>query len=216
MYCVNQYLEFMKPYICFLFTLSFIPGIFAQDDDNNLKNELRLDAGQLMKNTFLLIYERKINEKTSILLSGGAILKENNSEIKRGGLVEAQYRLNKTLFRKNKDSISNKIIVYAAPFIRYRYLDATNTDYIYYSNEIYYSGSIYPYYPKKRIYYFSTISGGTLIGIKFSFFKYIFIDMNFGGGIKFTQTNGHKADKIFDDAYTGVTPMGSLSFGFKF
>ncbi|MBI5218066.1 MAG: hypothetical protein HY958_03970 [Bacteroidia bacterium] len=183
----------------------------GQEQPAQYKNELRLDAIQLFKSTFMLTFERTLNDKSSIQLSGGIILKENESEQKRGGIVEVQYRLNRS-FKKIIDSSTYSMVVYAGPFLRYRYIDATSTSYFYYTNSLYENNNYY----YNKLYYFSTISGGALVGIKFSLFKYIFIDMSFGGGIKFTETNGYKTSTILDDAYTGVTPVGSLSFGFKF
>lgn len=184
---------------------------FSQENTIEYKNEIRLDAIELFRNTFMLTYERNINDKSSVQLSAGVILKENDSEIKNGGIVEIQYRLNRNMKRR-VDTVNRNIVVYGAPFLKYRYLDATSTSYFFYTNNLY---QIIPDYSRK-LYYFSTISFGGLVGVKISFYKHIFIDLNFGGGIKYTKTNGFKTDNMADEAYTGVSPVGNITFGFKF
>lgn len=87
----------MKKFVMIFMFGAFSIVAFSQETKVDYKNELRLDAIELFRNTFMLTYERKINEKSSIQLSAGAILKENSAEIKTGGNVEIQYRINRKL-----------------------------------------------------------------------------------------------------------------------
>lgn len=193
----------MKKISILILLAIFCKVSYSQEETPNYKNELRYELFQMFKNCIMIGYERTINDKSSVQISAGAILKQTDSEKKNGGLVELQYRLN----RKVKN-----VQAYAGPFLRYRYLDATSTSYFYYTNVMY---NNYSYYDSK-LYHFSTLSTGVLVGIKFSLFKNIIVDTNFGSGIKFTDTNGYRTSTILDDAYTGVAPFGSISLGYKF
>src|SRR3989339_2033337 len=178
----------------------------AQETTPVYKNEVRLNFIQLFRNTFQVDYERAITEKSSLVISGGLIYKKTDNLDVLGGVGEVQYRINRIYISKNEKN-ERKLTVYAGPFTKFKYHEDEYNHFVWVTQ-----GN---YVPSLKTDYYSTLSVGGLVGLKFSLLKYIFIDMNFGGCVKFSETNAGRSENIFQDSYSGIAPAGNISFGVK-
>ncbi len=179
------------------------------------KNELRVGFFDFFNSEFLLSYEHLFNNNTGVVVNGGMILKQTSSEDKIGGEGELQYRLYmRPNYRREPGFSFNGI--YTGPYVFYRYLDKTTTSTRY--NYDYNTGYQTVVTTVESANY-STIGAGVLVGMKFIIAHRISIDMNVGGGLKYTdihpETSKVSSD-IFSDGYTGVAPRAKLTFGLRF
>lgn len=177
------------------------------------ENELRVGFFDFFNSEFLLSYEHLFKNNTGLVVNGGMILKQTSSEEKLGGEGELQYRLYMRPNYKKEPGFSFNGI-YTGPYIFYKYLDKTNYDYntYYYSNwSSYVDNSVNANY--------STIGVGVIVGMKFIIAHRISIDLNVGGGLKYTDThpsNASTGSSVFNEGYTGVAPRGKITFGLRF
>ncbi len=177
------------------------------------KNELRVGFIDFFNSEFLLSYEHLFNNNTGLVVNGGIILKQTSSEDKIGGEGELQYRIYMRPNYKKEPGFSFNGI-YTGPYIFYKYLDKTTRyyDWIYSTN-----GGSYGVNSYNNSNY-STIGAGVLVGMKFIIAHRISIDLNLGGGIKYTDTHPKTQNSynIFSDSYTGIAPRGKLTLGLRF
>lgn len=177
------------------------------------ENELRVGFFDFFNSEFLLSYEHLFKNNTGLVVNGGMILKQTSSEEKLGGEGELQYRLYMRPNYKKEPGFSFNGI-YTGPYIFYKYLDKTNYDY----NTYYYSNSS-SYVDNSVNANYSTIGVGVIVGMKFIIAHRISIDLNVGGGLKYTDThpsNAATGSSVFDEGYTGVAPRGKITFGLRF
>ena len=175
------------------------------------KNELRVGLFDFVNSEFLLSYEHLFDNNTGIVINGGMILKQTSYEEKLGGEGELQYRLYmRPNYTKEPGFSFNGI--YTGPYVFYKYLDKTTYNQYYNSN----SGQ---YVTTKTNANYSTIGAGVLVGMKFVIAHRITIDINVGGGLKYTDTHPETtkvSSDVFSDGYTGVAPRGRVTFGLRF
>lgn len=184
------------------------------------ENELRVSFLDFFNSEFLLSYEHLFKNNTGLVVNGGMILKQTSSEEKLGGEGELQYRLYMRPNYKKEPGFSFNGI-YTGPYIFYKYLDKTNYSsyYNYYdSNSGSYIDNPVLVNSHKNANY-STVGVGVIVGMKFIIAHRISIDLNVGGGLKYTDThpsNAATGSSVFDEGYTGVAPRGKITFGLRF
>lgn len=200
----------MKKAVITICLCTFIFNV-AQSQDNSprpLDNYFHVGFFQFFTGTFYLGYERMVNEKSSLLLSGGVTLVDQSYEERIGGQANIEYR-----FFALKGSSNDFFIdfdgVYLGPYLKYKNLNVTDID-------EYASGG-----PLEEKYHFETVGGGVLVGIKLTVTDRIFFDFNLGGGIQYEFNEDNTSDSywsgdIFSPGYTGVLPAGNFTFGLKF
>lgn len=180
----------------------------AKSKNTGYQNILKFSVVNFLDNTILLSYERKINNSTGLMLSGGVSYKVNQGtgEVTEGYKGEFQYKH----FVHTKEKENSSISIYFAPYFLYKYSE----------KETFWSE--WPPYNYHYIYYFNSFSGGILFGMNFTIEKKIVIDLYAGGGIKRTfgaqmrDNINYYCGSIWELGYNGITPKAGIDVGFKF
>jgi hypothetical protein len=69
--------------------------------------------------------------------------------------------------------------------------------------------------------YINNFSLTFLVGVKISYMDRFILDINFGGGLKFSDITDNKPKNtyntnIFSTGFSGIIPDANLTFGFNF
>lgn len=179
------------------------------------KSRVYMSPWSFLANTFQLLYERDYS-KGSFLLAGDALVIRNKDEETLGFGAEIQPRItvysqNVTSTKRGKTS-SYHAYIYGAPYLRYRYIDATYT-----KDSMMYDiwGTLIGTITTRETDIISSFSGGVVLGVRFTFVKKLSLDLFAGGGVKFSDINGNKNryGQVFDYGYTGILPKGGMKLG---
>lgn len=186
--------------------LIIIPSFGQGTDARNFDNYFHVGFFQFFTGTFYLGYERMLNEKSSLFLSGGVTLVEQSDEERIGGQANIEYRFF-ALKGGDSDFFINFDGVYFGPYAKYKFLNVTEIDEF--------------ASPSREEFRFETIGGGVLVGLKLTITERIFFDFNLGGGIQYEfaeeeNNNSYWSGDIFSPGYTGVLPAANFTFGLKF
>ena len=197
-----------------LFAFPFL--LQAQEADDAVtthppvKNIIKISPFHFVEGTFLMSYERMLNEqKSSIMVSLGLNSRERswNNSSQFGFQEEIQYRVYvappKDVGARGRNFMFFKGF-YAGPYISHRFRSTTEPqwDWITQQNS-----------PTKTE--INEVSGGVLMGVQIAFANKVFADFFLGGGVK--RSFGEVPQGFFIDitqpGYNGVIPKIGLQIG---
>jgi hypothetical protein len=192
---------------------------FAQQSDNSGGNEpsktiLYMNPFHFIGSTFSLGLESDFT-KNGILLVGDVTMRQNSSQESIGIGGEIQYRIDvKTVEQKpRKESGKTYLLdIYGAPYFKYKYFEADYFDNV----------SIFDIWGNlvgnQQITINETVrnyGGGFVIGLRYTYYAKLSVDMYAGGGMQFSEIDGDKGryENIFDYGYTGIMPKIGMRIG---
>ena len=199
----------MKKTIIITLMLAIAAYTSAQKQIIFKNNYLGMGFTSIVNNTWRVDYERVLKNENSIVISAGVIIKMNENYNIKGGQGEVQYR-----FNSKGGTLKENVIMYCAPYVGYQQIDyITNghegTSFFY---EVLYQD-------KDKYQNFENIQGGFLFGIKAIPANNIYLDMNIGGGMRYTLNYDNENFARLGTmqlGYSGIYPRGSLTIGVNF
>lgn len=198
-----------KNIFAILFSLLLGSAVEAQimpsSNSSEYRNILKMSVAQFTNSTFQLGIEHFFKPTSSLYITGGFNLNDNDNTKSWGALFEAQLRL--YAFTQINPNYSHRL--YFAPYLYNRY----------YSEEtrVYNGGSSSVYSWRTKDY--DAISGGLLFGWSYSFAKRINLDIYTGGGVRKTigyENPNYYNSSIFEYGYSGIMPRFGVDLGFWF
>ena len=195
-----------------LIIVLFSMNLHAQNADTKaFKNQLLIAPFYLFNETFMISYERIFPDNGALRItpsvtlsnvSDGSYFSRKNRE---GVGVELAYKA--LLF-----PTAQKFNIYFGPYLLYRYVKNTYTDYPYYGIQ---PAVALP--PTKTIDEFNVMGVGIDTGVKLTFGRFI-MDFTFGGGLRYPLNNSNfeidnSASDIFDDNFKGIAPRVNFMLG---
>jgi hypothetical protein len=199
----------MKKFVLFLILLFFCVRLYSQSvsGEENFRNEVRIGLFQFLGGTINFSYEHYFKPVSSIVAEGNFTLIKDNKENVIGGKAELQYRFYVKQNFKNK-GICRLDGIFVGPY--FAYLNSSVTDHNYYD-------PLLMVYNDKEFYY-STVSGGFIGGVKLLLLERFTFDLYAGGGVRYTDTNDkeNRNSGIFERGYTGIIPRINFAFGIMF
>lgn len=199
----------MKKTLSLLIFVLAISNYGHSQSENKFDNELQVDMFHFFVNTFQLGYEHFFPNSTSFVVKPSITLVDDSYEKILGLGGEVQFRIY-PLLREQEDRFFSFNGLYFAPYAMYKYYDMSNYDEWIYASQS--SVDIYEEY--------SAIGTGILIGVKMYIVDRISIDLNVGGGLRYSflekTNNNYYYSGIIDPDYTGILPRSNLSVGLRF
>jgi hypothetical protein len=193
-----------------------VPGSFyithAQLDDFENKNDFRVGIFSMVVSTIDLQYERLLAPDKSINLKGAVKYKDNGYDKEIGLMGELQFRYY-LLTNTRSGYYPFDMGLYAAPYGFFKVLEDDQPDIYSYFDEVHQNWVEFSDPVRYESYGF-----GVYAGFKGVMFKKLTVDLNFGGGLKITESNApnNYSYDVFDDGFSGVVPRGNFSVGFLF
>ncbi len=172
----------------------------------NYKNEIRMGIFQLFDGGMQIDYEREISKNAGFLIGGMYYYNNKSTTDVKSVRIESQYRY---YLVKDKSNFYNGIGIkaaYVCPSFTFTHWDIANKDY----NQNITDND-----------YINNFSLTFLVGVKISYMDRFILDINFGGGPKFSDITDNKPkntynSNIFSTGYSGIIPDANLTFGFDF
>lgn len=201
------------------------------------KSAIMLDPVRLLEGTFSLAYERKLNDRFSLSISGMAtystqqglsnyyfsnqefaffdasssMYQPYEGEVMAGGGFSIQLR-NYLLANNSKRHKAPKGL-YAAPQIMYRNMRITG----YYREMTEVEPDEWELIDKEIVQRLNIFAGGVIVGIKIPLFKVLAVDLFAGGNIKLSKYKGEegftKYKNWFNIDFSGVSPVAGIAIG---
>lgn len=202
----------------------------------NYNSAIMLDPVRLLEGTFCLSYERVLNPRFSLNLSGMATYSTKqglsnyyfsnqsfavlnaatkqyqsfNGEVMSGGGFNIQFR--NYLLANHPGRRTAPLGLYAAPQFMYRNIKITGN-----YQEMEQIEGVYKLVDKEVIQHLNIYAGGAIIGMKISLFKVLAIDIFAGGNIRLSKYNGEEGftryKNWFNFDFSGVSPVAGIAIG---
>jgi hypothetical protein len=197
---------------------------------------IMLDPVRLLEGTFCLSYERVLNPRFSVNLSGMATYSTKqglsnyyfsnqsfayldastnqyqsfNGEVMSGGGFNIQFR--NYLMANHPGRRTAPLGLYAAPQFMYRNIKITGN-----YQEMEQIEGVYKLVDKEVIQHLNIYAGGAIIGMKISLFKVLAIDVFAGGNIRLSKYKGEEGftryKNWFNFDFSGVSPVAGIAIG---
>lgn len=201
------------------------------------KSAIMLDPVRLLEGTFSLSYERKLNDRFSLNVSGMAtystqqglsnyyfsnqkfeffdaassMYQPYEGEVMAGGGFSIQFR--NYLLANNSDRHKAPKGLYAAPQIMYRNMKITG----YYREMTEVEPDEWEMVDKEIVQHLNIFAGGVIVGMKIPLFKVLAVDLFAGGNIKLSKYKGEegytKYKNWFNIDFSGVSPVAGIAIG---
>jgi len=201
------------------------------------KSAITLDPIRLLEGTFCLSYERTINSRFSVNVSGMATYSttqgisnyyfSNQSfmrfdalsntfqpyegEVMSGGGINIQFR--NYLLANHNDRQKAPLGLYAAPQVMYRNLKITGN----YREMVETEPDVWELVDKQIIQHLNIFAGGVIIGMKVPLFKVLTVDLFAGGNIRLSKYSDEdsftKYKDWFNFDFSGVSPVAGIAIG---
>lgn len=198
---------------------------------------ITLDPVRLMEGTFCISYERVLNPRFSVNVSGMATYSTKQGisnlyftnqsfeyfdaisnqyhtykgEVMSGGGFNVQLR--NYLLASHPNRHKSPLGLYAAPQLMYRNMKITG----YYQQMEETSPGVNQLVDKQIVQHLDIFAGGAIIGIKIPIFKVLAVDLFAGGNIrlsKYTNEKGFTRYKdMFNVDFSGVSPVAGIAIG---
>lgn len=170
---------------------------------NQFRHEIKMDYTQLFFNKLFLGYEHYF-DGFSLSINPALLLKEQTYEQSLGIIADGQFRWY-AFFKQQDDQFIQFSSVFFGPYLQYAYGDYQYTD---------------NYDPGfNQNYYYNTLAGGLVTGIKISALEKMILEFYLGGGVKYTFDNPTLQNNNFvgfwEPRYTGMYPRAGLVFAFR-
>lgn len=213
-------------------TISIVPEYLQ-----NYNSAIMLDPVRLFEGTFCLSYERTLNPRFSLNISGMATYSttqglsnyyfSNQSfsfldaatneyhyyegEVMSGGGFNVQLR--NYLLANHFDRHKSPLGLYAAPQFMYRNMKITGNYQEYEEIE----PGVFDMVDKEVIQHLNIFAGGAIIGMKIPLFKVLTVDLFAGGNIKLSKYKDEKGFTRYKDwfniDFSGVSPVAGITIG---
>jgi hypothetical protein len=201
------------------------------------KSTIMLDPARLLEGTFSLSYERVLNPRISLNITGMATYStkqglsnyyfSNQSfayldastnqyrtykgEVMSGGGINVQFR--NYLLANHPNRSKAPIGLYAAPQLMYRNMKITGYSQEYEETE----PGVFAMVDKQVVQHLNIFAGGAIIGMKIPLFKVLAIDVFAGGNIKLSKYKDEsgftKYKDWFNIDFSGVSPVAGIAIG---
>lgn len=202
-------------------------------------SSIMLDPVRLLDGTFCISYERVLNPRFSLNLSGMATYStkqglsnyyfSNQSfayldastnqyhkykgEVMSGGGINIQFR--NYLLASHPNRQKAPLGLYAAPQFMFRNMKITG--YYQEPEETEPGTGVYQLVDKQIIQHLNIYAGGAIIGMKIPLFKVLAIDLFAGGNIKMSKYKSEKGFTKYKDwfnfDFSGVSPVAGIAIG---
>jgi hypothetical protein len=201
------------------------------------KSAIMLDPTKLLEGTFCISYERILNNRFSVNVSGMATYSTKkgmsnfyfsnqsfayfdalsnsyhsyNGEVMSGGGLNVQFR--NYLLANHPNRQKAPLGLYAAPQLMYRKMSITG----YYQEMKEINSGEFELVDKEIIQHLNIYAGGVILGLKVPLFKVLTIDVFAGGNIKLSKYNNEdgftKYKDWFNIDFSGVSPIAGIALG---
>jgi hypothetical protein len=200
-------------------------------------SNISFDPVRIMEGTFSLSYERVLNPRYSVNVTGMATYStkqglsnyyfSNQSfayldastnryttykgEVMSGAGIIVQFR--NYLLASHPNRKAAPLGLYAAPQLMYRKMSITGN----YQEQEETEPGVYQMVDKKVLQHLNIFAGGVILGYKIPLFKVLAIDIFAGGNIKLSKYNNEdgftKYKKTGNIDFSGVSPVAGISIG---
>ena len=201
------------------------------------KSSITLDPARLLEGTFNLSYERVLNSRFSINISGMATYSttqglsnyyfSNQSfsyldastnqyhsyqgEVLSGGGINIQFR--NYLLASHPNRQKAPLGLYAAPQIMYRKFSIVGN----YREMEETEPGVFDMVDKKITQHLNVFAGGVILGMKISLFKVLTVDLFAGGNIRLSKYKNEDGFTKYKDwinfDFSGVSPVAGIAIG---
>ncbi|MCB0395955.1 MAG: hypothetical protein KDD36_04850 [Flavobacteriales bacterium] len=179
----------------------------AQDStDHNVRWTFVHSPLYFATNTFMVGAERlNVSGANSWMANLGVTLNDADGNDRTGVFLELQRRM----YFGMEDGRIKKAGAFFAPYLVSGYVQRDVTRYSY-TNDLGYV-DYFEYDVNEKI---KTFNGGITFGARFVISQRVISDVSVGGGIKYSDVNGHRGKgDLWDFSYTGVTPRVAIQLG---
>ena len=201
------------------------------------KSSITLDPVRLLEGTFNLSYERVLNSRFSINISGMATYSTTQGlsnyyfsnqkfayldvstnqyhsyqgEVMSGGGINIQFR--NYLLASHPNRQKAPLGLYAAPQVMYRKLSIVGN----YREMEETNPGVFEMVDKKITQHLNVFAGGVILGMKVSLFKVLTVDLFAGGNIRLSKYKNEDGFTKYKDwinfDFSGVSPVAGIAIG---
>jgi hypothetical protein len=201
------------------------------------KSAISLDPVRLLEGTFCLSYERVLNSRFSVNLSGMAtystkqgisnywfsnqsfayfdaannLYQPYEGEVMAGGGINIQFR--NYLLANHNERQKAPLGLYAAPQVTYRNMKITG--YTREWTEV--EPGEWEMVDKQIVQHLNIFAGGVMVGMKIPLFKVLFVDIFAGGNIRLSKYRDEEGFTRYKDwfniDFSGVSPVAGIAIG---